>query len=36
LIHHFAFKVISEERGLDLGKAQLQMLGTAKKVCQLS
>ncbi|CAD6227075.1 unnamed protein product [Miscanthus lutarioriparius] len=27
-----SIKVISEERGLDLGKVQLQMLGTAKKV----
>jgi len=29
-------EVVSEERGLDLSKVQLQMLGTAKKVCQLS
>jgi hypothetical protein len=35
-MHHFDFKVVSEERGLDLGKIQLQMLGTAKKVCQPS
>uniref|UniRef100_A0A452ZPS5 Chaperonin CPN60-2, mitochondrial n=1 Tax=Aegilops tauschii subsp. strangulata TaxID=200361 RepID=A0A452ZPS5_AEGTS len=28
-------QVISEDQGLDLDKVELQMLGTAKKVCQL-
>lgn len=35
LIFHFNVKVISEDQGLDLDKVELQMLGTAKKVCQL-
>jgi hypothetical protein len=34
LTFHFILKVVGEDQGLDLSKVELQMLGTAKKVCQ--